>query len=51
LQRDDPELAARCKELDPQSVKGFRQKVRIFEVPWMIGENVQKLEKSAPLVV
>jgi class 3 adenylate cyclase/CHASE2 domain-containing sensor protein len=34
LQRDDPDLAKTCVELPPQIVKGFRDRVRIFEVPW-----------------
>jgi class 3 adenylate cyclase len=34
LQRDDPVLAKTCVELPPRIVKGFRDRVRIFEVPW-----------------
>jgi class 3 adenylate cyclase/CHASE2 domain-containing sensor protein len=34
LQRDDPDLAKTCVELPPRIVKGFRDRVRIFEVPW-----------------
>ena len=34
LQRDDPALAATCVALAPVTVKGIRQAVRIFEVPW-----------------
>jgi class 3 adenylate cyclase/CHASE2 domain-containing sensor protein len=34
LQRDDPVLAQSCIELPPQPVKGFREQVRMFEVPW-----------------
>ena len=34
LERDDPGLAATCKELSSTLVKGFRQPIRIFEVPW-----------------
>jgi adenylate cyclase len=34
LQRDDPELAKSCIELPARVVKGFRDRVRIFEVPW-----------------
>ncbi len=29
-----PELATRCQQLDPVQVKGFRQPVPIYEVPW-----------------
>ena len=40
LQRDDPALAQSCLELTPTKVKGFRQPVKIFEVPWRIsGEH------------
>ncbi len=34
LRRDDPGLAARCIALPPVSVKGIRDEVSIFEVPW-----------------
>jgi class 3 adenylate cyclase/CHASE2 domain-containing sensor protein len=34
LQKHDPELAARCVEQTPVTPKGFRDPVRIFEVPW-----------------
>ena len=34
LQRDDPALAKTCIELPPQVVKGFRDRVRVFELPW-----------------
>ena len=34
LRRDDPALAATCIELPPVEVKGFREAVRIYEVPW-----------------
>jgi adenylate cyclase len=34
LHRDDPALAKTCVELPPRLVKGFRESVRIFEVPW-----------------
>jgi len=34
LQRDDPALAKTCVELPAGVVKGFRDRVRIFEVPW-----------------
>lgn len=29
-----PELARRCRNLEPVAVKGFRQSVNIYEVPW-----------------
>lgn len=34
LRRDDPALAATCVELPPVEVKGIREAVRIYEVPW-----------------
>lgn len=34
LCRDDPTLAATCTALSPASVKGFREAVNVFEVPW-----------------
>jgi len=34
LTRHRPDLAARCLALEPVSVKGFRQPVPIYEVPW-----------------
>jgi class 3 adenylate cyclase/CHASE2 domain-containing sensor protein len=34
LRRDDPKLADTCIELPPVEVKGFREVVRIYEVPW-----------------
>lgn len=34
LLRHAPELASTCAELFPEKVKGFREAVRIYEVPW-----------------
>lgn len=34
LLRHAPALAATCQELAPEKVKGFRNAVRIYEVPW-----------------
>lgn len=34
LTRDEPRLAAGCVEWPAQSVKGFREPVKTFEVPW-----------------
>ena len=34
LLRHAPVLASICKELFPEKVKGFRDAVRIYEVPW-----------------
>jgi len=36
LLRDDPKLAATCVELPPVEVKGFREAVRVYEVPWKV---------------
>jgi class 3 adenylate cyclase len=32
--RDDPALAGTCLEMFPVTVKGIRNAVRIYEVPW-----------------
>ena len=34
LLRDDPVLASACVEMFPVTVKGIRDAVRIYEVPW-----------------
>ncbi|HEY4415139.1 MAG TPA: adenylate/guanylate cyclase domain-containing protein [Verrucomicrobiae bacterium] len=34
LLRHAPDIAETCKELFPEKVKGFRDAVRIYEVPW-----------------
>lgn len=34
LQREAPELAARCRPLPPVTVKGIRQAVTVYEVDW-----------------
>lgn len=34
IQRDDAALAASCTLLAPTAVKGFREAVKIYEVPW-----------------
>jgi len=34
LLRQSPEMASICAELFPEKVKGFRDAVRIYEVPW-----------------
>ena len=36
LQRDDPVLAATCVELPSVTVKGIKNAVKIFEVPWKV---------------
>jgi adenylate cyclase len=37
LQREAPDLAGTCIELEPTKPKGFQQAVRNFEVPWKRG--------------
>lgn len=34
IQRSDPELAAKCVEQPALSLKGFRDSIRAYEVPW-----------------
>jgi class 3 adenylate cyclase/CHASE2 domain-containing sensor protein len=34
LQRDEPALAKKCVELPPVDIKGIRESIRIYEVPW-----------------
>jgi len=34
LRRLDPTLAGQCVDLPPETVKGFRDPVKIYEVPW-----------------
>ena len=34
VRQADPELAARCVSLPPVTVKGIREAVKIYEVPW-----------------
>ncbi|MHB8523814.1 MAG: adenylate/guanylate cyclase domain-containing protein, partial [Limisphaerales bacterium] len=34
LRRDDPQLAAACRELPPVTVKGIHTPLQIYEVPW-----------------
>jgi adenylate cyclase len=35
LAKDDPALAATCIPLEPLKVKGFRNAVEVYEVPWL----------------
>jgi adenylate cyclase len=37
LAKDDPALAATCVSLEPLKVKGFRNAVQVYEVPWLQG--------------
>jgi class 3 adenylate cyclase len=34
LERLAPEVAQRCRALDPVTVKGFQQAVKVYEVDW-----------------
>ncbi len=34
IKRDDPDLAARCTPLEPVTIKGIHEAVKIYEVPW-----------------
>ena len=34
LRRDDPALAASCMVMPPVDIKGIRESIRIYEVPW-----------------
>jgi class 3 adenylate cyclase/CHASE2 domain-containing sensor protein len=36
LQRDNPTLAAACVEMPPVDIKGIRESIRIYEVPWRL---------------
>ncbi len=44
LERDDPRLAATCVALPPEKVKGFRNAVNIYEVPWKIVSEIPAAE-------
>jgi len=47
LLRDDPELAAQCKELPLTELKGFRSAVKAYEVPWRSKDAAAILEQPA----
>lgn len=46
LLRDDPELAARCKELPLTELKGFRSAVKAYEVPWRTEATIPVQEQA-----
>jgi len=46
LQRDDPTLAAACRELPPADLKGFSSAVKVFEVPWKLVEGAPAFESE-----
>ncbi|MDX1951272.1 MAG: adenylate/guanylate cyclase domain-containing protein [Verrucomicrobiota bacterium] len=48
IQRDDPELAKTIVELPPVTVKGIRQPVKIFEVPWKLSTESAAPKKAVP---
>lgn len=35
VRRDDPALASACKPLPPVNLRGIRDEVRVYEVPWL----------------
>ncbi|MFN0066580.1 MAG: CHASE2 domain-containing protein [Limisphaerales bacterium] len=39
LRHSDPALAATCQPLEPVTMKGFREPVPVFEVPWRLPEK------------
>ena len=39
IQRGDPELAAKCVALPPATVKGIRETVNVYEVPWALPQS------------
>jgi class 3 adenylate cyclase/CHASE2 domain-containing sensor protein len=39
LQKDDPQLATTCVALPPVTVKGIRNAVQVYEVPWATGKT------------
>jgi adenylate cyclase len=39
LRDSDPALAAGCRPLEPVPMKGFREPVPVFEVPWRLPEE------------
>jgi adenylate cyclase len=48
--QDDPTLALACVELPPEKVKGIRDAVHIYEVPWRTGEYAPAGDTSPNLV-
>lgn len=45
LQRDDPDLAATAITLPPTLVKGFREPVKVYEIPWKTPEELKAQPK------
>lgn len=48
--RDEPALAATCVELPPVTVKGIKNAVKIYEVPWKLDSDIPKAEAITPPV-
>ena len=49
IKRDDSVLAATCVALEPVTVKGIRNAVKIYEVPWkQAAPEVAKTAASTP---
>lgn len=46
LLRDDPQLAATCVELPAVTVKGIKNAVKIYEVPWKIESENSQIETT-----
>jgi adenylate cyclase len=44
IQRDDPKLAATCVELPSVTVKGIKNAVKIYEVPWKLDAEISQGE-------
>jgi class 3 adenylate cyclase/CHASE2 domain-containing sensor protein len=47
LQKDDPDLAARCTPQPPLALKGFREPVQCYEVPWRPEEDSPELAAAS----
>ena len=47
IQRDDPQLAATCVELPSVTVKGIKNAVKVYEVPWRTDAPTPAPEKPA----
>ncbi len=43
LQRDEPALAATCTALAPTMIKGFREAVKVYEVPWRVAGAISPI--------
>jgi class 3 adenylate cyclase len=46
--QDDATLALSCKSLPPEPVKGIREPVPIFEVPWREGNAMEDIIPATP---